>query len=95
MFPVIQSNWETLQTQEQQIPKESHGLGIGAANYGSISCRLVQVQKQVVYLKIRSRVGLGVPIALRSNPSIRASLALLSRRGLQTSVIKVFVSEKG
>lgn len=32
MFPVIQSNWETLQTQEQQIPKESHGLGIGAAN---------------------------------------------------------------
>lgn len=28
MFPVIQSNWETLQTQEQQIPKESHGLGM-------------------------------------------------------------------
>lgn len=28
MFPIIQSNWETLQTQEQQIPKESHGLGM-------------------------------------------------------------------
>lgn len=32
MFPVIQSNWETLQTQEQQTPKKSNGLGIGAAN---------------------------------------------------------------
>lgn len=72
MFPVIQSNWETLQTQEQQIPKESHGLGIGAANKGSTSCRSVQVQKLFVYLQIRNPVGLGVPIALRSNPSAQS-----------------------